>query len=160
TARDAKSRADAAFEAAQKMPAQAPTVAPAEMQALVARVAALEQAMKAADQKIAVTAGADRAGRLAFVAIALRGAVDRGEPFAPELAAAKPLAPDVAVLAPLEPFAAAGVPRAARAFSIASSRMPSGWCASARSARRRAMTPRPSWRAPKPRPRVAIWRAQ
>ena len=36
-AREAKSRADAAFEAAQKTPVQAPTVAPADMQALAAR---------------------------------------------------------------------------------------------------------------------------
>ena len=111
SARDAKSRADAAFELAQKAPAQAPTVAPAELQALAARVTALEQAAKALEGKVAVTAGADRAGRLAFVAVALRGAVDRGEPFAQELAAAKPLVPDAAVLGALEPFAASGVPR-------------------------------------------------
>jgi hypothetical protein len=111
SARDAKSRADAAFELAQKAPAQAPTVAPAELQALAARVAALEQAAKALEGKVAVTAGADRAGRLAFVAVALRGAVERGEPFAQELAAAKPLVPDAAALASLEPFAATGVPR-------------------------------------------------
>ncbi|MEJ0074159.1 MAG: hypothetical protein WDO17_01710 [Alphaproteobacteria bacterium] len=110
-AREAKSRADAAFELAQKAPAQTPTVAPAELQALAARVAALEQAAKAVQEKIAVTAGADRAGRLAFVAVALRGAVERGEPFAQELAAAKPLVPDAAALNALEPFAAGGVPR-------------------------------------------------
>ena len=113
TARDAKSRADAAFELAQKAPAPAPTVAPAELQALAARVTALEQAAKALEGRVAVTAGADRAGRLAFVAVALRGAVERGEPFVQELAAAKPLVPDAAVLASLEPFAASGVPRTA-----------------------------------------------
>jgi hypothetical protein len=80
SARDAKSRADAAFELAQKAPAQAPTVAPAELQALAARVTTLEQAAKALEGRVAVTAGADRAGRLAFVAVALRGAVERGEP--------------------------------------------------------------------------------
>ena len=113
SARDAKSRADAAFELAQKAPAQAPTVAPAELQALAARVTALEQAAKALEGRVAVTAGADRAGRLAFVAVALRGAVERGEPFAQELAAAKPLVPDAAALGALEPFAASGVPRTA-----------------------------------------------
>jgi hypothetical protein len=113
SARDAKSRADAAFALAQKAPAQAPTVAPAELQALAARVTALEQAAKALEGRVAVTAGADRAGRLAFVAVALRGAVERGEPFAQELAAAKPLVPDAAALASLEPFAASGVPRTA-----------------------------------------------
>jgi hypothetical protein len=113
-ARDAKARADAAFEAAQKNTA-APAAAAADHQAieaLAARVAALEQAAKGAEARIASTVGADRAGRLAFVAVALRSRVERGEPFAPELAAVKPLA-DAAALAPLEPFAAAGVPRAA-----------------------------------------------
>jgi hypothetical protein len=110
-ARDAKGRADAAFELAQKAPAQAPTVTPAELQALTARVTALEQAAKSLEGKVAVTAGADRAGRLAFMAVALRGAVERGEPFAPELSAVKPLMPDAAALAALEPFAATGVPR-------------------------------------------------
>ena len=110
-ARDAKSRADAAFEAAQK--ASPPGVAPAEMQALSARVTAVEQIAKTAEEKIARTAGADRIARLAFVAVALRGAVERGDPFTHELAAVKPLVPDAAALAPLEPFAATGVPRAA-----------------------------------------------
>jgi hypothetical protein len=112
-ARDAKSRADAAFEAAQKVPPAAPAVASEELQALAARVAALEQAAKAAQERIAATAGADRAGRLAFVAVALRGAVERGDPFARELAAVRPLVADAKALAPLEPFAANGVPRAA-----------------------------------------------
>jgi hypothetical protein len=112
-ARDAKGRADAAFELAQKAPAQTPTVAAAELQALAARVTALEQAARSVEQKVAVTAGADRVGRLAFIAVALRAAVERSEPFAQELAAVKPLVPDAAALAPLEPFAASGVPRTA-----------------------------------------------
>jgi hypothetical protein len=111
-ARDAKSRADAAFEAAQKTAAP-PAVAPADFQALSSRVAALEQAAKSAEEKIARTAGADRIGRLAFVAVALRGVVERGEPFEKELAAVKPLVPDANALAPLEPFAATGLPRSA-----------------------------------------------
>jgi hypothetical protein len=117
-ARDAKARADAALEAAQKNSAVAPAQAAdrKDIEALVARVAALEQGAKAAEEKIAraaVTAGADRAGRLAFVAVALRSAVERGEAFAQELAAVKPLVPDAAATAPLEPFAATGVPRTA-----------------------------------------------
>ena len=115
-ARAAKARADAAFEAAQKNSAMTPAQAAdhKEIESLVARVGALEQAAKATEEKIAraaVTAGADRAGRLAFVAVALRSAVERGEPFAQELAAAKPLVPDAGSLAPLEPFAATGLPR-------------------------------------------------
>jgi len=114
-ARDAKGRADAAFEAAQK---SAPAVAAdhKEIEALAQRIAALEQAAKSAEEKIAraaTSAGADRAGRLAFVAVALRSAVERGEPFTQALAAAKPLVPDAAALASLEPFATSGVPRAA-----------------------------------------------
>jgi len=102
-------RVTALENAAQK--AAPPAASPAELQALAARVAALEQAAKTTEQKLAVTAGADRAGRLAFLATALRGAVDRGEPFAQELAAVKPLAPDAGALSALEPFAATGVPR-------------------------------------------------
>lgn len=117
-ARDAKTRADAAFDAAQKNAAPPAALAAdrKEIEALAARVAALEQSAKNAEEKIAraaLTAGADRAGRLAFVAVALRSAVERGEPFAQELAAVRPLVPDAAALAPLEPFAATGVPRAA-----------------------------------------------
>jgi hypothetical protein len=87
-----------------------------EIEALAARIAALEQTAKGFEERIAraaMTAGADRAGRLAFVAVVLRTAVERGEPFAQELAAARTLAPDAAALVPLEPFAAAGVPGAA-----------------------------------------------
>ncbi len=111
-ARDAKARADAAFDAAQKA---APTAA-ADHQAievLTARVTALEQATKTAQDRIASTAGADRAGRLAFVAIALRAAVERGDAYAGELAAAKPLVTDAKAISALEPFAATGVPRSA-----------------------------------------------
>ena len=56
-------------------------------------------------------ASADRTARLAVVAAALRAAVERGAPFAAELAAAKALAPDGTALTPLEP-AASGVPSA------------------------------------------------
>jgi hypothetical protein len=111
--RDAKTRADAALEAAQKNTASlsAPAASNSDVEALTARVAALEQAAKAAQERIAATAGADRAGRLAFVAVSLRTAVERGEPFARELAAAQPLVADAKLLGALEPFAAAGVPR-------------------------------------------------
>ena len=53
----------------------------------------------------------DRAIRLAFVTTALRTAVERGGPFAGELAALKLLMP-ADKLAPLEPFAATGIPTA------------------------------------------------
>ena len=113
---DLGQRADAAVTAAQKNAAQptAPSAAPGEISALAARVAALEQSMKALEQRVlapTASSGTDRAGRLAFVAIALRSAAERGDPFAQEFAAAKVLAADTALLAPLEPYAASGVPR-------------------------------------------------
>jgi hypothetical protein len=113
--RDAKTRADAALEAAQKSTASlsAPAAANSDVEALTVRVVALEQAAKAAQERIASTAGADKAGRLAFVAVSLRAAVERGEPFARELAAAQPLVGDAQLLGALEPFATTGVPRPA-----------------------------------------------
>jgi len=57
-------------------------------------------------------AGSDRASRLAVAAAALRATVERGEPFAAELAVVKPFAPDADAIAALEPFAASGVPSA------------------------------------------------
>jgi len=108
TARDAKSRADAA--------PQADATLRNEVEALTARITALQQAERTTDQRIdqsmAGASAADRAVRLAFVAGALRTAAERGSPFAAELAAAKTLGADAAALAPLEPFAAAGVPSA------------------------------------------------
>ena len=113
--RDAKSRADAAFEAAQKN-AAAPAAQAAdhkEIETLAARVAALEQALKSSEARVAATVGADKAGRLAFVAVALRSTVERGDPFVQELAAVRPLVSDARALGPLEPFAVSGVPRPA-----------------------------------------------
>jgi hypothetical protein len=113
-ARDAKARADAAFEAAQKT-AAAPAAIASEQKdtaAIAARVATLEQALKGAQEQLArAGTGTDKPARLAFAALALRSAVEHGDPFARELAAAKLFA-DPALIAPLEPFAATGVPRA------------------------------------------------
>jgi hypothetical protein len=55
-------------------------------------------------------AGSDRASRLAVASAALRHTVERGDPYAAELAIVKPLASDAAAIAALEPFAATGVP--------------------------------------------------
>jgi hypothetical protein len=108
---DISPRVDA-LAAAQKN-AQPSAADRGEVAALTARIAALEQAEKAIEQRVARPAvgGADQAGRIAFVAVALRAAAERGDPFAQELSAAKALAPDAAMLAPLEPYAATGVPR-------------------------------------------------
>jgi hypothetical protein len=87
-----------------------------DVDTLTARIAALEQTIGALDQSAkalqAGQAGAlarDRAVRLAIVASARNAAVNRGEPYTAELAAAKPLAPPNA-LAPLDPFAPTGLP--------------------------------------------------
>ncbi len=95
-ARDATARADEAAVAAREARSRADsaTAALADVQ-INARNA---------------SAGTDRALRLAVAASALRNAVERGDPYAAELAAARPLAIDANALAPLEPFAAEGVP--------------------------------------------------
>lgn len=84
---------------------------------LAGKIAALEQSNQAIRDDLAKRVAAstsnsasDRAVRLAMLASALRGAVERGDPFAAELAAVKPLAADGTALAALEPFAAKGVP--------------------------------------------------
>jgi hypothetical protein len=118
-AREARARADAAVAQlgplSQKV-AAAPVVDRNEVEALRNRIAALEQNDKALEDELAKRAAADsgdRAVKLALAATALRSVVERGDPFAAELATAKALAPDPKLLAPLEPFAAAGVPTAA-----------------------------------------------
>jgi len=82
-----------------------------EIEAMTNRIAALEKSAGTLESEIGkrVTITSDRAVRLALATSALRAAVERGEPFAGELAAARPLAPDNALSA-LEPFAAIGVP--------------------------------------------------
>jgi hypothetical protein len=84
-------------------PPAPPAVARGEVEALAARVADL--AKKPPDAN-------DRVVRLALAATLLRAAVDRGEPFAPELASVKALAPDPKLVAALEPLAATGAPTA------------------------------------------------
>jgi hypothetical protein len=81
-----------------------------DLDALQPRIAALERAAQAKQDKADKTSGADSAARLALAAATLRDAVLRGEPYAGELAAMKALGGDAIDLAPLEPFAAAGVP--------------------------------------------------
>jgi hypothetical protein len=78
-------------------------------------VAGLERASKTLGEDVAksLAAAGDRPLRAAVTAQALRAAVERGDPFAAELSAAKALAADPQTLAPLEPFAAKGLPGAA-----------------------------------------------
>src|ERR1700682_3088453 len=111
-AKSASTAADAAKSAAQT------SVARSDLDALAARVAALESTIKtlADDLKHETATADDRAARLAVATEALRATVERGAPYQAELAAAKSLGADPSATAPLEPFAAAGVP-AARALA-------------------------------------------
>jgi hypothetical protein len=82
-----------------------------EFEALANRIAALEKSAGTLESEIGkrATITSDRAVRLALATSALRAAVERGEPFTSELAAARPLAPEDS-FASLEPFANSGVP--------------------------------------------------
>jgi hypothetical protein len=107
-AREAITRADANAAAVadltKKFAEQSPAVSRGDLDALAARIAAVERGDKSVD---------DRVSRLAIAASLLNAAVERGAPFAAELASAKVLAADPKALAPLEPFANSGVPSAA-----------------------------------------------
>ena len=108
----ASAAADAAKGAAQN--ATQGGAARGDLDALTARMAALEGAIKKLTDETRQTASADdRALRLAVASATLRAAVERGAPFGAELAAAKSLGADSAAVAALEPFAANGVPSAA-----------------------------------------------
>jgi hypothetical protein len=104
---EAKGRAEAAASQAQRADTQtAANPERGEVDALAARVMYLDQRLGKA------VAGADRAVRLALVAMELRVAVERGAPFVAELQAAKQLTDNPSALVPLEPAAANGVPTA------------------------------------------------
>jgi hypothetical protein len=113
--RDLRNRADtmaaSLIELQNALRAIAPAIDKNEIETLTNRIAALERAAGSLESELGkrATIASDRAIRLAFATAALRAAVERGEPFAGELAAARPLALDAA-LAPLESFAATGVP--------------------------------------------------
>ena len=108
-AKNASTAADAAKSAAQA------GVARSDLDALAARIAPLESAVKtlADDIKHETATADDRAARLTIAAEALRATVERGTPYQAELAAAKSLGADPSATAPLEAFAASGVPAAA-----------------------------------------------
>ncbi len=116
TAHTALARADAATAAvdAAKSAAQA-GVQRGDLDALGNRIAALERTVKALSGDVArrPASADDRAARLTVAAEALRAAVERGAPYAAELAAVKSLGVEDNASAPLAPFAADGVPSAA-----------------------------------------------
>jgi hypothetical protein len=92
--------------------ALSPAVDKSEIEAIANRIAALERAAGTMETELGkrATVTSDRAVRLALATSALRAAVERGEPFAAELAAARPLAPAQNAFSALAPFAATGVP--------------------------------------------------
>jgi hypothetical protein len=89
-----------------------------EVAALVGRVATVETQMKQVGDQIAEAAvpKPDEALRYALVAAGLRSALERGEPFTAELAAARTVGIDPALLTQLAPFASTGVPNVQELF--------------------------------------------
>jgi hypothetical protein len=119
-AKSAGEHADAASAAAKQTAQSAQTMAQSAVQhrdldALAGRIAALDQKITALGNATAQqpTSTDDHAARAALAAQALRAAVERGAPYAAELAAVQALGTPQADVAPLEPFAASGIPSAA-----------------------------------------------
>jgi hypothetical protein len=133
--RDARQRADTAAgaltELTQKVtpsPAEASKKFEVELQNAISRLSALERAQKLTETELAKQErpeNRDESGRLAVATTALYAAVERGQPFAPELAAVKSLARDNAPLVTLEPFAATGMPTASALARELSALVPS-----------------------------------
>ena len=90
--------------------AENPAIAPAQLDALQKRVAALEQSVKAVRTQIVKASATDTAARLALSAMILRDAVESGAPYQAELARAKSLRADESAMSPLARFAASGLP--------------------------------------------------
>jgi len=129
-ARDAHERASSAItaaEAAKNTQAASPE-ARADLEAVAKRIATLEETARGGQAELARRmATEDAKGRFALTAIALRDAVDKGAPFAAELASAKSHAADAASVAVLEPYASTGVPSAQALGRELSSLMPALW---------------------------------
>jgi hypothetical protein len=100
--------------------------AKAELASLNGRLDAMETLVKAIRDQVAESAApkADEPLRFALVAAGLRFALERGEPFTAELAAAKTVGVDPALLASVGPFAAIGVPNQPELFRELSGLIP------------------------------------
>lgn len=85
----------------------------ARLQPLAAAVAASKVDVSADQDSLRKAVSASDAAALVVVAQSLRGALDRGAPFAPEVAAAATLGADPDRIAVLQPVAGKGVPTAA-----------------------------------------------
>jgi hypothetical protein len=115
-ARDAREKAQGTAAAIAELTQKMARLSNAsDLDASVNRIAALERltgAMQTELAKRGIGEAGDRPVRVAVTAAALNTAVERGDAFAAELAAAKLLAGDAGALAPLESFAATGLPSA------------------------------------------------
>jgi hypothetical protein len=92
--------------------ARTPAVERSDLDAVGARLAALESAGKMLADQLAKTAAAAGAGdvRHAVIAMALDAAAQRGAPYGRELAALDPQIAGAAAIAALKPFAQTGIP--------------------------------------------------
>jgi len=91
---------------------------------LESRQTALQQKQEGLDRLANAMIAPDKTIRVATVAMALRGAVERNSPFTAELAAARSLGLDERALASLEPFAATGLPTRNELFRSLSTLLP------------------------------------
>jgi hypothetical protein len=119
-AREARSRADAAQSSAADAEQKAAragqgTVQRGDLDALTGRIAALERSVKTLTEELGkrTTAAANRAARLVVATAAMRAAIEHGDSFAGELAAARALGAEQDSLTALAAYAASGVPSAA-----------------------------------------------
>lgn len=132
TATRAREQADAAEKAVTQLRGSvqdvakdaSSAVAPAQLDALTQRLAALEQASKTAREDLDRTVVQEKATRLALSASALHAAVTSGTPFAAELAQARALGAPEKYIAPLSSFSASGVPSAATLAQELSTALP------------------------------------
>jgi hypothetical protein len=114
-ARDARERAGATAGAVTELTQKMARLSASDLDAAINRIASLERmvaSMQADLAKRGIGETGDRPVRLAVAAGALNAAVERGDAFAAELAAAKQLAAESTTLSPLEPYAASGLPSA------------------------------------------------
>jgi hypothetical protein len=109
-ARGATEKADSAAQAVNG--ATQNSVQRSDLDALAARIAALENSIKSLSTVTTnvATSADDRAARAAVAAEALRAVVERGAPYQAELAAVKSFGADPSAINTLEPFAVSGVP--------------------------------------------------
>ena len=141
-ARQASERATAAAAAADAAQKANPAIpeSRAEIEAMMSRIATLEQNARALEQSARASETElkrrakepvdDTRSRLAITSIALRNAVESGAPFSAELSAAKALSADARAVATLEPFASGGVPTASALGLELAGLMPAIWRAS------------------------------